>query len=121
MTARALTARPARFFLGAGSTALALALGGAPLALSATAHAAASNAKGNLTVHEADTGVEVNANDPKVCTFRLVADGYAGATSISYWFNSWPGGTVALLPGTITVDASGSGQTGVLQLPAGQY
>jgi LPXTG-motif cell wall-anchored protein len=42
MTARAMT-RPARFFLGAGSTAIALALGGVPLMLTASANAAPSD------------------------------------------------------------------------------
>ena len=80
MTARALT-RPARFFLGAGSTAVALALGGVPLMLTAEAHA--DNAKGSLTVHNEGTDLGEQNNEPKVCSFRLVADNYpASATAI---------------------------------------
>ena len=83
----ALSARPARFFLGAGSTALALALGGAPLMLTATAHAAANTGKGSLTVHAEGTSFTDQNNEPHVCLFRLVADNYAATdTAINYTF-----------------------------------
>ena len=122
MTARALTSRPARFFLGAGSTALALCLGGAPLVLTSTAHAA--NAKGSLTVHAEGTAVEDENNEPHVCSFRLVADNYeATDTGITYSFSRIAPSTPqadGLLPGSITL-VDGEGQTDLLSLPNGHY
>jgi hypothetical protein len=109
-----MTARPSRFLVGAGTATLALALGGVPLL--ALIPAALASGVGTITVHDAATLAEVSANNPKVCGFRLVADGYpATKTSFSYDFQDKTSGLLHVAPGVIAL-SGGSGQSAVLWL-----
>ena len=125
MTARAFTARPARFFLGAGTTALALALGGAPLLLTGTAEA--TNAKGSITIHDVSKGIDLESNDPHVCQFTLVADNYAATIDSVSWVieQHAPTGSAGMGTGPIALSVGNAGdkegQTAVMSLPAGHY
>jgi hypothetical protein len=112
-----MTARPSRFLVGAGTATLALALGGVPLL--AMIPTAMASGVGTITVHDAATLAEVSANNPKVCGFRLVADGYpASKTSFSYDFQDKTSGVLHVSPGVIAL-AGGSGQSAVLWLTKG--
>jgi hypothetical protein len=88
--------------------------------LGAPAAVAADN--GDVKVHDANTGFNVERDDPKVCRFYLDGFNFDGAQSVTWSIVTQPlvtGG--AQLTGQLDLPASGHGATRILALPDGQY
>ncbi|MDA2811691.1 hypothetical protein O4J56_13705 [Nocardiopsis sp. RSe5-2] len=118
--------KPARTALGA-----LLAAGAIIAALGTAVHPAAADTPGdppgdNGTVKVVDpedpsTG---NANEPHVCTFKLVGSGFDRAQEVSWEIDEWaPGGQkgTQVLSGGLTIGDDGNGETQVYELPDGHY
>jgi hypothetical protein len=131
MTRTKATRRQRLTVLGTGAAALTLLLG-AGQALTSTSSAAAlpagaarsalPGANGDVKIHQVGTSVTDPRNQPKVCTFYLDAFHFDAAQSVSYWFVAGePFTGPQLLPGSLTLDAAGNGQTGTLSLATGHY
>ncbi|KUN77191.1 hypothetical protein [Streptomyces griseoruber] len=112
-----VTPRPRR--AGARIAALAaLTVAGSTLA---GGHAFAA-ANGDVKIHDAETGVEVPANDPHVCLFYIDAFNFdpnenASWTIVTQPPSSGPDGAT----GEITLDATGAGRSEDISLPNGHY
>ena len=104
---------------------LVLALGAA----SAGAQQVAGQAKapsgdnGDVKIHNSDTPVTDERNEPHVCVFYLDAFNFDPAQSVSWQIKSWPptGNRSVVDTGTITLDSSGNGATADQTLPNGHY
>ena len=81
---------------------------------------APANANGVLNVHDSTRPADDPANDPKVCTFYLVAFNFDPNTTISWTISTQPGGAF-VQQGTIALDGNGHGRTPDMTLPDGMY
>jgi hypothetical protein len=104
---------------GAGAL-VALAVAGTTL-LGAPAVAAPGD-NGDVKVHDENTAVDDQRDDPKVCVFYLDGFNFDGAQQITWSIVTQPPvADGATLSGNLIVPASGHGWTGDLTLPDGQY
>lgn len=79
---------------------------------------------GTVKVHDPDRPDEDNRNEPKVCDFKLIGNGFDGLQSVSWTISVHggpPAGRVVALEGEIELDEDGHGATEILELPNGHY
>ncbi|RSS51459.1 LPXTG cell wall anchor domain-containing protein [Streptomyces sp. WAC01280] len=108
------------------SAALVAAVAGSlVLAPAASASEGPKGDNGTVKIHDAKTGEEIKANEPKVCTFYLDAfhfDAQQKATwRIEAWSNNDQEKGTEVKDGSLTLDADGHGRTEDLNLADGQY
>jgi len=105
----------------AAAALTALAATGVTL-LGASAAVAAPGDNGDVKVHLVGTAIDAQANQPKVCRFYLDAFNFDTAQGIDWTIQPQGGnsGTTATLSDSLTL-TNGSGVTGNLLLPTGQY
>ncbi len=107
----------ARATAGAG-----VAAGLVVLSLTSAGAAVAAKASGTIKIHGVGTADTDNSNEPKVCAFTIVGDGFDAAESLTYSivlgapFKSDP-----VLTGSVVANATGSWSSDVINLPDGHY
>src|SRR5215472_12238262 len=111
----------------AGAVGAAGAAVGLVLALGAASAGAQAKAppgdNGDVKIHNSNTPVTDERNEPHVCVFYLDAFNFDPAQSVSWRIESWPptGNRSVVDTGTITLDSSGNGATTDQTLPNGHY
>ncbi|WTW93284.1 hypothetical protein OG216_07790 [Streptomycetaceae bacterium NBC_01309] len=102
------------------TVATAAVCAGAALAFPGTA-AAAPGDNGDVKIHATTTPFDDQRNEPKVCRFYLAAFNFDTLQKVSWSIDPQPAkNDGAHLAGDITL-ATGTGHTGPLSLPNGQY
>ena len=97
------------------TAALAVALASGAL----TPGVAHADAPGGIYLYDSDLGKR-RGNDADVCHFFFRADGFAPGQVVTWQVERLPQGTEALR-GDLTMDASGSAETGAVDLAKGDY
>ncbi|MFJ5831297.1 hypothetical protein [Streptomyces sp. NPDC093089] len=104
----------------AATAAAALAFGSLALAGAPAAYAAPGD-NGDVKIHKVGTPVDDQRNEPKVCRFYLAAFNFDTLQEVDWEITPQPPkADDPTLSGQITL-ATGTGHTGTLSLPGGQY
>ncbi|MFH9724961.1 hypothetical protein ACH4M4_18640 [Streptomyces sp. NPDC017254] len=113
-----MTARTARPLAAAAAT---LALGSLALAGAPSAFAAPGD-NGDIKIHRVGTPFNDQSNEPKVCRFYLAAFNFDTLEKVDWTISPQPPkADDPELSGAITLGGTGTGHTGNLSLPSGQY
>lgn len=115
------TLRPGRVRRGLAISAT-VAAAGACLVLTPPTASAAPGDNGDVKIHSTLTAFDDQRNEPKVCRFYLAAFNFDGLQEVTWTIDPQPAqkGT-GHLDGEITLAPDGTGHTGPLTLPNGQY
>jgi hypothetical protein len=107
-----------RALLAAGTVTLALSMA---LSIAPTLAAGGGNA-GTVKIHGAGTTIDDTSNDPQVCAFTVVFDGFdAGATGTWEISSQAPGDGSVVASGDYVIGGGGEDETASMTLPAGHY
>ncbi|MDP9271470.1 MAG: hypothetical protein M3P14_10960 [Chloroflexota bacterium] len=107
-----------RALLAAGTVTLALSMA---LSIAPTLAAGGGNS-GTVKIHGVDTTADDTSNDPHVCAFTVVFDGFdAGATGTWEIASQAPGDGSVVASGDYVIGGAGQDETASMTLPAGHY
>ncbi|MDA2807296.1 hypothetical protein [Nocardiopsis suaedae] len=117
---------PARAALGAllAAGTLFAALGTAVNPAAAETPGDPPGDNGTVKVVDPEDPSTGNANEPHVCTFKLVGSNFDEAQEVSWEIQEWAPGDdkgTQVLSGELTIGDDGNGETGVQELPDGHY
>lgn len=77
---------------------------------------------GDVKVHAVGTSFIDQSNEPHVCRFYLDAFNFDAGQQVSWTIDQQPPtGHAQAASGSLTMDASGAGHTGLMSLPTGHY